>query len=315
MSATTTEPASYVKSRPVQRSSLSDRHYKWIFLLPAIVVVVALTLFPLVFPLAITFTNWDLYSSDSATFAGLSQWTKLLTDKGFLTPARNTIVFTLGVVPLEFVLGLIVALALNNATVGRTFFRIFFLVPLMVSPVATSFIMGRTMFDPTVGPVHDLLVRFGLPNIPWLTDPAWAMVTLMIIDSWGGTALMILLFTAGLQGMPQEPYEAAKVDGASEWQLLWHITLPLLAPVMVVAVLIRALDAFKIVDIIATVTGGGPGDATESLTLKVYNLAVKGGDVAYGAAASYGLVVIMVVFATVFLLVTRKAVRRATGDA
>jgi multiple sugar transport system permease protein len=315
MSATTSEPVSYVKTQPVQRFSLSDRHYKWILLLPAILVVVALTLFPLIFSLGITFTNWDLYSSDSASFAGLSQWAKLLTDKGFLTPARNTIVFTLGVVPLEFVLGLTVALALNNATVGRTFFRIFFLVPLMVSPVATSFIMGRTMFDPTVGPVHDLLVRFGLPSIPWLTDPAWAMVTLMIIDSWGGTALMILLFTAGLQSMPIEPYEAAKVDGASEWQLLWHITLPLMAPVMVAAVLIRALDAFKIVDIIATVTGGGPGDATESLTLKVYNLAVKGGDVAYGAAASYGLVVIMVVFATVFLLVTRKAVRRATGDA
>ncbi len=298
----------------VRRMELSDQQYKWILLLPAVVVVVALTLFPLFFSLAITFTNWDLYSSDAASFAGLSQWARLFADKGFLTPARNTVVFTAGVVPLEFVLGLTVALALNNATVGRTFFRVFFLVPLMVSPVATSFIMGRTMFDPNVGPVHDLLNRFGLPHIPWLTDPGWAMVTLMIIDSWGGTAFMILLFTAGLQGMPQEPYEAAKVDGASDWQLLRHITLPLMAPVMVAAVLIRALDAFKVVDIIATVTGGGPGDATESLTLKVYNLAVKGGDVAYGATASYALVAIMLAFATLFLLATRKVVRRATGD-
>ncbi len=298
----------------VRRFELSDRHYKWILLLPAILVVVGLTLFPLFFSLAITFTNWDLYSSDSASFAGLSQWGHLFADKGFLTPARNTVAFTAGVVPMEFLLGLIVALALNNATVGRTFFRVFFLVPLMVSPVATSFIMGRTMFDPNVGPIHDLLNRFGLPQIPWLTDPGWAMVTLMLIDSWGGTAFMILLFTAGLQGMPQDPYEAAKVDGASDWQLLRYITLPLMAPVMVAAVLIRALDAFKVVDIIATVTGGGPGDATESLTLKVYNLAVKGGDVAYGATASYALVVIMLVFATLFLLVTRRAVRRATGD-
>jgi multiple sugar transport system permease protein len=294
--------------------ALSDKHYKWILLLPAIGVVVGLTLFPLVFSLAITFSNWDLYSDAPARFAGFTQWTRLFGDTAFLTPARNTVVFTAGVVPLEFVLGLIIALALNNATVGRTFFRVFFLVPLMVSPVATSFIMGRTMFDPNVGPIHDLLVRFGLPAVPWLTDPAWAMITLMMIDSWGGTAFMILLFTAGLQGMPQEPYEAARVDGASDWQLLWHITLPLLAPVMVAAVLIRALDAFKVVDIIATVTGGGPGDATESLTLKVYNLAVKGGDVAYGATASYALVLIMLVFATSFLLVTRKAVRRATGD-
>jgi multiple sugar transport system permease protein len=299
----------------VRGFSLSDRHWKWIMLLPAIGVVLALTLFPLIFSLGITFTYWDLYSSETARFAGLNQWLRLFTDRGFLIPARNTIVFTLGAVPLEFLLGLIVALALNNATVGRTFFRIFFLVPLMVSPVATSFIMGRTMFDPSVGPIHDLLTRFALPSVPWLIHPVWAMVTLMIIDSWSGTAFMILLFTAGLQGMPQEPYEAAKVDGASDWQLLRLITLPLMAPVMVAAVLIRALDAFKVVDIIATVTGGGPGDATESLTLKVYNLAVKGGDVAYGAAASYALVAIMIFFATGFLLSTRTVVRRATGDA
>jgi multiple sugar transport system permease protein len=283
-------------------------------LLPALLVVLGLTLFPLLYSLGLTFTNWDLYNSDVVDFAGFSQWGRLLTDDGFLIPARNTIVFTLGVVPSEFLIGLIVALALNNATYGRTFFRIFFLVPLMVSPVATSFIMGRTMFDPSVGPIHDLLAKAGLPQIPWLTNPVWAMITLMIIDSWSGTAFMILLFTAGLSGMPQEPYEAAKVDGASDWQLLWHITLPLLAPVMVAAVLIRALDAFKIVDIIATVTGGGPGNATESLTLRVYNLAVRGGDVSYGATAAYGLVIIMAVFTTIFLLVTRPAVRRATGE-
>jgi len=294
--------------------ALSDRHYRWIMLLPALLVVFGLTLFPLVYSLALTFTNWDLYQTDAAEFAGFSQWGRLLTDDGFLIPARNTIVFTLGVVPSEFLIGLVVALALNNCTYGRTFFRIFFLVPLMVSPVATSFIMGRTMFDPSVGPIHDLLAKAGLPQIPWLTNPVWAMITLMIIDSWSGTAFMILLFTAGLSGMPQEPYEAAKVDGASDWQLLWHITLPLLAPVMVAAVLIRALDAFKIVDIIATVTGGGPGNATESLTLRVYNLAVKGGDVSYGATAAYGLVIIMAVFTTIFLVVTRSAVRRATGE-
>jgi len=309
-----TKPVPFGVARAERPWALSDRHYRWIMLLPSLAVVLALTLFPLAFSLGLTFTNWDLYNGDTVNFDGLHQWGRLLTDAGFLVPARNTVVFTLGVVPSEFLIGLVVALALNNCTVGRTFFRIFFLVPLMVSPVATSFIMGRTMFDPSVGPIHDLLARAGLPQIPWLTNPAWAMVTLMIIDSWGGTAFMILLFTAGLAGMPQEPYEAATVDGASDWQVLWHITLPLMAPVMVAAVLIRALDAFKIVDIIATVTGGGPGNATESLTLKVYNLAVKGGDVSYGATAAYGLVIIMAVFTTLFLLLSRPAVRRATGD-
>src|SRR5438477_299325 len=165
------------------------------------------------------------------------------------------------------------------------------------------------MLLPAIGVVFALTL-FPLLFLLGLTFTNWAIVTLMIIDSWSGTAFMILLFTAGLSGLPQEPFEAAKVDGASDWQLLWHISLPLLAPIMVAAVLIRALDAFKIVDIIATVTGGGPGDATESLTLKVYNLAVKGGDVAYGATASYALVAIMLAFATTFLLATPPAVRR-----
>jgi multiple sugar transport system permease protein len=116
-------------------------------------VVFALTLFPLVFSLGLTLTNWDLYQGDVVNFAGLDQWARLVSDRGFLTPARNTVIFTLGVVPSEFLIGLVVALALHNCTFGRTFFRIFFLVPLMVSPVATSFIMGRTMFDPSVGPM------------------------------------------------------------------------------------------------------------------------------------------------------------------
>jgi multiple sugar transport system permease protein len=294
--------------------SISDRQFKWILLLPAVATVIILTIFPLLFSLGVTLTNWDLYNTGSITFVGLQQWGRLITDTSFLVPARNTIVFAVGVVPTEFLIGLVVALALNNCGFGRGFFRVFFLVPLMVSPVATSFIMGRTMFDPTVGPMHDLLQQLGLPQIPWITDPNWAMVTLIIIDSWGGTAFIILMLTAGLQSLPTEPYEAAKVDGASELQLVRYITLPLLAPIMVTAVLIRALDAFKVVDIIATVTGGGPGDATESITLKVYDLAVKGGDVSYGATASWGLVIIMIVFASAFLALTRKAVRGATGD-
>ncbi|HLZ07776.1 MAG TPA: sugar ABC transporter permease, partial [Chloroflexota bacterium] len=297
-----------------RREGLSDQQYKWILLLPAVLVILALTIFPLLFSLALTFTNWDLYNIDPPVFVGFDQWVRLFSDSTFLIPARNTIVFATGAVVSEFLIGLAVALALNNVTVGRTFFRLFFLLPLMVSPVATSFIMGKTMFDPSVGPIHDLLNRFGLPQIPWLTDGSWAMVTLVIVDSWGGAAFIILILTAGLQSLPLDPYEAAKVDGASELQLMRYITLPLLAPVMVTAILIRSLDAFKIVDIIATVTGGGPGNATESLTLRVYALAVKGGDVSYGAAAAYALLIIMTVFATIVLLSTRRYVRQATGE-
>ena len=303
-----------MSTRVTRRAGLTDDQYKWILLLPAVLVVFGLTVFPLLFSLGLSFSNWDLYSTDPPMFVGFDQWVRLFSDITFLIPARNTIVFATGAVVSQTLIGVTVALALNNVKSGRTFFRLFFMLPLMVSPVATSFIMGKTMFDPSVGPAHDLLWRLGLPQIPWLTDGNWAMVTLLIVDPWGGAAFMILILTAGLQSLPNDPYEAAKVDGASEWQLLRHVTLPLMAPVIVTAVLIRSLDAFKIVDIIATVTGGGPGNATESLTLRVYSLAVKGGDVSYGAAAAYGLLVIMTIFATILLVATRRAVLTATGD-
>lgn len=294
-------------ARSIRQFSLTDQQYKWVLLLPAIVVVLLLALFPLLFAFGVTLTNWDLFLLDPPRFVGLEQWIRVATDAGFLVPARNTLVFAAGAVISQSLIGLIVALALNNCGFGRTFFRMLFLLPMMVSPVATALIMGRTMFDPSVGPARDLLVIFGLPLIPW------AMVTLIIVDSWGGSAFMILMFTAGLQSIPQEPGEAATVDGASEWQILRFITMPLLAPVMVTAILIRSLDAFKVVDIIAAVTGGGPGNATESLTFRVYNIAVRGGDVAYGATAAYGLVIIMTIFTLLYLLVTRSTVGAAVG--
>jgi len=311
--ATKSAPAASPFSRLARATALSDQQYKWVLLLPAIVVIFLLAIFPMAFAFVVTFTNWDLYLVDPPKFIGLDQWIRVLTDIGFLIPARNTIVFAAGAVTFEFLVGLIVALALNNCGRGRTFFRIAFLLPLMVSPVAVAFIMGRTMFDPSVGPAHDILVSLGMMPIPWLIDSFWAMITLIIVDSWGGTAFMILMLTAGLQSLPQEPSEAAKVDGASEWQNLRYVTLPLLAPVMVTAVLIRSLDAFKVVDIIATITGGGPGNATESLTLRVYNIAVRGGDVSYGATAGYGLVIIMTVFTVLYLLATRSSVSAAIG--
>jgi multiple sugar transport system permease protein len=215
-------------------------------------------------------------------------------------------------VPLCYLLGLVVALALNNCLAGRRFFRVFFLMPVMISPVAVSVVIGRMLFNESVGPINDILWRLGLPTVSWITDPITAMVTLVVIDAWQHSAFMILMLTAGLQSLPQDPYEAARVDGASEWQIFRHITLPLLAPISVTAILLRALDGFKVVDIVKVVTGGGPGQATETVTLAVYDLAVKGGDIAYGAAAAYALLLMMAIAAAAVLVLTRRWVTAAT---
>jgi len=217
-----------------------------------------------------------------------------------------------GSVPLTYAIGLVVALALNNCRVGRRFFRVFFLLPIMVSPVAVSVLIGRMLFNENIGPINDLLWRLGLPTVRWLSDPTMAMVSLILIDVWHHSAFTILILTAGLQALPQDPYEAARVDGASDWQMFRYITFPLLVPISVTAILIRSLEAFKVVDIVKVVTGGGPGQATESITLAVYDMGVKGGDIAQGAVAAYSLFFIMAAASLALILGTRHWVRKAT---
>ena len=300
-------------AKPRRGFYLTDPAFKWVLLLPSVIVVVGLLVFPMGMTLYASFTDWHLYAHGRAVeFAGLANWGKLLQDDFFRITTRNTLVFVLVSVPAECVLGTIVALALNNCSRGRKFFRVFFLMPLMISPVAVSVVIGRMVFSESMGPLNDLLWRAGLPQVSWITDPFWAMVTVLMVDIWQQSAFMILMLTAGLQSLPQEPYEAAFVDGASQWQSFRHITLPLLAPVGVTALLIRGLDAFKVVDIIRVVTGGGPGQATESITLAVYDLGVKGGDIAYGSAAAYGLLIIMAIAAALLVLATRRWVEAAS---
>jgi multiple sugar transport system permease protein len=302
-------------SRPAARRgfTIRDEVWKWILLAPAVIVVAGLLIFPMLMTLYVSLTDWHLYAyGRPVSFVGLQNWGKILTDTTYQIPARNTVVFVLGSVPSSYLIGLTVALALNQVMRGRRFFRVFFLMPIMISPVAISLVIGRMLLHESMGPVNDILLRLGFPAVRWLTDATMAMVSLIIIDAWHHSAFMILMLTAGLQSLPQEPYEAATVDGASKWQTFWYITLPLLAPISVTALLIRTLDAFKVVDIVKVVTGGGPGTATESVTLAVYDLGVKGGDIAQGAAAAYSLLIIMMLFSAALIVGTRHWVRRAS---
>jgi multiple sugar transport system permease protein len=279
---------------------------------PALVAVLGLVLFPLVFTLGVSLTNWHLYFPE-VQFVGLEMWARPLSDDFLTQTLRNTIVFVLGVIPAQYVIGLVVALALNNVKRGRTFFRVYFLVPMMISPVAIAYIIGRMMMHETFGPVNELLRLAGLPRVPWLSDAFWAMSTLIAIDVWHWTSFMVLMLMAGLQGLPGEIYESAKVDGANGWQSFWGITFPLLAPISVTAVLLRTIDAFKVIDIIKVVTGGGPGRSTESLTMAVLDIGVRGGDLAYGAVMGYVLLAAMLTFSGLLILVTRRWVNAAVG--
>lgn len=297
-----------VDAQVVQRRfELSDFTFKWIMLTPAVLAVLLLLIFPFLFTLVVSFTDWHLFNHNAPiSFVGFKMWNMVLSSKYIHTTLLNTVAFVAVAVPIEFTLGMIVALALNEATRFRSFFRVFFLMPVMISPIAVVFIIGRLMLHEDIGALNALLMKLGFERVMWLSNPDMARLSIVLVDVWQSTAFMILMFLAGLQSLPQEPYEAAIVDGSTGWQRFRYITLPLMGPVALTATLIRGLDAFKVVDIIYALTGGGPGQATESVTLTVYRTGVKGGDIAFGSAAAYLLLILMAAFAFLLTLAMRK---------
>ena len=290
------------------RFEIRDKTWRWILLMPAVVTVVALLAVPVLWTLYAAFTDIHLFRIGVPThFVGFANFEKLLKSESFWRTVRNTVVFMLGVVPTQLIIGMVIALCVNNITLGRKFFRTWFLMPLMISPVVVAFVVGRMLFQEDVGPINEILRMLGFHGIPWLTNPTWAMVALILIDVWQGSSFMILMLMAGLQGVPPDLHEAARVDGATALQAFWRITLPLIMPITLTALLIRSIDAFKVVDIIMVLTGGGPGQATESVTLAIYRTGVKGGDLAFGSSQAYFLLVIMLIFGGAFLMLSRRA--------
>jgi multiple sugar transport system permease protein len=289
------------------RIEIHDRTWRWILLMPAVITMGVLLALPILWTLYAAFTDLHLFRQGVETsFVGLKNFQKLWVNQSFWRTVRNTVVFMLGVVPAQLLIGMVVALALDNITRGKKFFRTWFLMPLMVSPVVVAFIVGKMLFQEDIGPINEFIRFLGFKGIPWFTHPTWAMISIILIDIWHWSAFMILMLMAGLQGVPPDLHEAARVDGASAWQRFWRITLPLIMPIMVTALLIRIIDAFKVVDIIMVLTGGGPGQATESVTLAIYRTGVKGGDLAFGSSQAYFLLVIMLIFGGAFLFVSRR---------
>ena len=294
-------------ARGVLQFSIHDRLWKWLLLLPSLLMTTVLFIAPVAWTLYAAFTDLHLFRVGVETeWVGLYNFKKLLASSSFWRTVRNTVVFMLGVVPMQFLIGMVLAVCLDNITRGLKLFRTWFLMPLMVSPVVVAFVIGRMLFQEDIGPINSLIRWLGFEGIPWLTHPNWAMFTIMVIDVWQWSSFMTLMLMAGLQGVPYDLREAASIDGASFWQTFSRITMPLVLPIAATALLIRIIDAFKVVDIIMVLTGGGPGQATESVTLAIYRAGVKGGDLAFGSSQAYFLLLVMVVFGGAFLVLTRR---------
>jgi multiple sugar transport system permease protein len=213
---------------------------------------------------------------------------------------------------IQYTIGFGLALLLQQDFRGRWFFRLIFMLPMMITPVAAAY-SGRMMFaGETFAPLAQLLRLFNI-TVPWLTDTGVAPITITLIDSWQWIPFMTLVLLAGLQAIPDEIYEAARVDGATSLQIFWRITFPIMLPISFTIILIRGLEIFKIVDIIRVTTGGGPGNSTESLVMYVYNIALTFGNYGYAAAVSYVLLVMVIIFSTVFIAVSRRVNRAQLG--
>jgi multiple sugar transport system permease protein len=251
------------------QNSYADSNIRWIYPLPAILFVALLMVFPVLYTTYISLTNWTLTSGAAPSFVGLSNYAQVLVEPRFLQALWRTMVFTISAVAVEAVLGVAAALLLNRAFVGRNVVKLLLLLPLVATPVAVG-IVFNLFYDPTIGLANYVLESLGLPPSSWISDASTVLFSLVIVDVWQWTPMITLIVLAGLAALSDEPAEAARIDGASEWQIIRLITIPMVMPVIITAVILRLIDALKTFDIIFAMTGGGPGYASETLNLIGY---------------------------------------------
>lgn len=253
----------------MKMSRLIENNLQLLFPLPAIIFVALLMIFPVLYTLFLSLTNWNLTSGAPLSFVGFDSYVRVLSEPRFLHALARTFVFTFFAVAIEGVLGVAIAIILNRAFVGKSLAKLLLLLPLVATPVAVG-IVFNLFFDPTIGLANFILQSAGLPQGLWISSAASVIPSLIIVDVWQWTPMITLIVLAGLAGLSNEPVEAAHVDGASEWQILRYVTIPMVMPVILTAIILRLIDALKTFDIIFAMTGGGPGYASETLNIMGY---------------------------------------------
>jgi len=284
-------------ARERRRLSQAGANYArqyWPFILPAGVVVAGIILFPWLFTLFMSVN--DFHVGGARSFAGLANYERMLGDERFGWAVLRTLYFTLLSVALPVVFGVAAAVCFHREFRGRGLARTIFIMPMMATPVAVA-LVWTMMFHPQLGVLNYLLTSLGLPPSEWVYNPTTVIPTLVMVETWQWTPLVMLIVLGGLASLPGDPYEAALIDGASGWQVLRHITLPLVWPFIVVAAVIRGIDALKAFDTIFVISNGGPGTASETVNILLYLQAFSFYDIGYASA-------IVVVFFVLIMLVT-----------
>ncbi len=282
-----------------------------LFVLPALLFTVAMVIFPTLFGLYIAFTNWNLNAQSGHHFNGFDNLVALWSDSYFWNALSNMVFYVLTVL-VQYAIAFGLALLLNADIRARKFFRVAFLLPFMLSPVAVSWMIGKSIMENRFGPAATLARTLGWENPAFFTSPWVARTSIMVMDGWVWIPFMMIMMLAGLQALPNEVKEAAKVDGANAWQTFTAITFPLLLPVSVTAIVIRIIFELKLADIVINVTAGGPGGATDTISSFVYREYRDRSNVGYATMVAEVYLVIIIIFVTLLLKAVSRYMQKMT---
>jgi ABC-type sugar transport system permease subunit len=298
------------RRRPAARGggrSSADRRLGYMLVAPVVILLLAVTAYPLVYNVWNSFRSYDLsVANEGHPFVGFKNYAKMFGSSEWVSALERTAAFTAASVSLEAIIALVLALMLHRRFRGRGFLRAAILVPWAV-PTVVSATLWKTMFDPRAGFVDYMLGGLGLPggHTTWLAGITTSWVAIFVADAWKNVPFMAIIMLAGLQVIPGEVYEAARIDGATAWQSFRRMTLPLLKPALAVALIFRTLQAFLVFDVIYIMTGGGPGVSTQTLAFLNWQTFLVGTDFGYGGAISVMLVVMALAISAVYVRTLR----------
>ena len=279
--------------------------HKYVFLFPGLFVLIGILIFPIIFTIRLSLSGWNSYTPEM-NFIGITNYIRLFTDDPRFWESFFRLSFlSVTTVILQYIIGFALALIVWREIKFKRFFRVIFLIPMMTTPVIMT-VIWRTFFHESLGPVNDLLGNLGVKPILWLSDPVIAKFTVIIVEVWQWTPFMFLLLLAGLLSLPKEPFLAAAIDGASRFRKFVYVTFPLMAPISIGAIIIRLIEASKIMDTVFVLTSGGPGTATETSSFYIYIKGLREFQMGYAATLSFTYLVIMIISLTIIAKVLTK---------
>ncbi len=290
----------------MKMNKISDKLLSWMFLMPTLIFLGITALFPLAYSLYLSFFRYKLNLPNSVpSFVGLENYIRVFTDTTLQISTWNTIVFAVISVSLELVLGMMIAMIICSDKGWARIVTSIFMIPMIMAPVAIG-TLWRMMLDSSTGIINYLLSFIGIPSITWLSAPKTAMLSVILVNVWQLTPWVTVICAAGLKALPGDCIEAALVDGANPRQIFRRIVLPLMKPILIIVLMIRFIDAFKVFDTVYVMTNGGPGTATEMLPNYIYKQGLRFFDAGYAAALAILFVIVMTMCSTLFLRWRKK---------